>query len=104
MTTNPTPPLQLQLQPQPTIEPQTGAFDCKLFVSHLPPDIYLFIIIYYYLGAVSSTVIPSWKAFFEKHREQNECLKAQEMPKQRQSRESREKNPPTKKTKVFLWR
>ena len=26
------------------------------------------------------------------------------MPKQRQARESREKNPPVKRTKVFLWR
>jgi hypothetical protein len=48
-------------------------------------------------------VIPSWKAFFEKRRARNELLKARETPKERQSRESREKNPPTKKTKVFLW-
>src|SRR5277367_3650822 len=28
---------------------------------------------------------------------------ARETPRERQSRESREKNPPTRKTKVFLW-
>jgi hypothetical protein len=48
-------------------------------------------------------VIPSWKAFFERRRARNERLKARETPKNRQSRESREKNPPVKHTKVFLW-
>lgn len=48
-------------------------------------------------------MIPSWKAFFEKRRARNERQKARETPKELQSRESREKNPPTKKTKVFLW-
>ena len=83
-------------QPQPTTA-QTGPYDCKLFV------ISLLIYIYFHLGAASSAAIPSWKAFFEKRRARNERLKARETPKERQSRESREKNPPTKRTKVFLW-
>lgn len=48
-------------------------------------------------------MIPSWKVFFEKRQARNEHLKSRETPKERQSRESREKNSPTKKTKVFLW-
>jgi len=64
----------------------------------------LLICIHIHLGVASSTVIPSWKAFFEKRRARNELLKARETPKQRQARESREKNPPVKRTKVFLWR
>ena len=55
------------------------------------------------LGAATSVVIPSWKEFFEKRRLRNEHRMARETPRERQSRESREKNPPTKKTKVFLW-
>ena len=55
------------------------------------------------VGAASSTVIPSWKVFFEKRRARNELLKARETTAQRNARESREKNPPVKKTKVFLW-
>ncbi|KAF8798504.1 hypothetical protein BYT27DRAFT_7264657 [Phlegmacium glaucopus] len=78
LTRSPTP----QPQPQPTPEPQTQAFDC----------------------AASSAIIPSWKAFFEKRQARNEHLKARETDKQRQSRESREKNPPVKRTKVFLWK
>ena len=62
------------------------------------------ICIHIHLGVASSTVIPSWKAFFEKLRAQNELLKARETPKQRQARESHEKNPPVKRTKIFLWR
>ncbi|KAF8802351.1 hypothetical protein BYT27DRAFT_7059341, partial [Phlegmacium glaucopus] len=53
---------------------------------------------------VHSAIIPSWKAFFEKCQARNEHLKARETDKQRQSRESREKNPPVKRTKVFLWK
>ena len=55
------------------------------------------------LGAATSVVIPSWKEFFENRRLRNEHRMARETPRERQSRESREKNPPTKKTKVFLW-
>ena len=62
------------------------------------------IYIHFHLGAASSALIPSWKAFFEKRRARNELLKTQETPKQRQARESREKNPPVKRTKAFLWR
>ena len=40
----------------------------------------------------------------EKRRARNELLKARETAVQRQARESREKNPPVKKTKVFLWK
>jgi hypothetical protein len=58
---------------------------------------------HFHLGTASSSVIPSWKAFFEKRQARNELLKTQETPKQRQARESREKNPPVKRTKVFLW-
>lgn len=36
LTTNPSP-----QPPQPTADPQTGAYDCKLFISHLPPTLYL---------------------------------------------------------------
>jgi hypothetical protein len=61
------------------------------------------IYIHFYLGAASSALIPSWKAFFEKRRVRNELLKTRETPKQRQAREGREKNPPVKRTKVFLW-
>lgn len=93
LTTNPSP------QPLPTTEPQTQAFDCKFFLSLLS----LLIYIYFHLGAASFTVIPSWKAFFEKRRVRNERLKARETPKERQSRESREKKPPVKRTKVFMW-
>jgi hypothetical protein len=63
----------------------------------------LLVYIHFHLGAASSALIPSWKAFFEKRRARNELTKTRETPKQRQIRESREKNPPTKKTKVFLW-
>lgn len=62
------------------------------------------IYIHFHLGAASSALIPSWKAFFEKRRARNEVLKTRETSKQRQARESREKNPPIKRTKVFLWR
>jgi hypothetical protein len=55
------------------------------------------------LGAATNAVIPSWKEFFEQRRMRNEHRLARETPRERQSRESREKNPPTKKTKVFLW-
>jgi hypothetical protein len=55
------------------------------------------------LGAATSVDIPSWKEFFEKRRLRNEHRVARETPRERQSRESREKNPPTRKTKVFLW-
>ena len=41
--------------------------------------------------------------FFQKRQDRNEHLKARETPKQRQSRKSHEKNPPTKRTKLFLW-
>lgn len=61
------------------------------------------IYIHFDLGAASSALIPSWKAFFEKRRARNELLKTRETPKQQQARESREKNPPVKRTKVFLW-
>jgi hypothetical protein len=64
----------------------------------------LLIYIHFHLGAASSALIPSWKAFFEKRRARNELLKTRETPKQQQARESREKNPPVKHTKVFLWR
>jgi hypothetical protein len=73
-----------------------------LIVSYLTL-ISLLIYTHFHLGAASSTVIPSWKAFFEKRRARNEILKARETPKQRQARESREMNPPVKRTKVFLW-
>jgi hypothetical protein len=63
----------------------------------------LLIYIHFHLGAASSAIIPSWKAFFENRRARNELLKTRETPKQRQARESREKNPPVKRTKVFLW-
>ena len=55
------------------------------------------------LGAATNDVIPSWKEFFEQRRLRNEHRMARETPRERQSRESREKNPPTYKTKVFLW-
>ena len=45
LTTNPTP----QLQPQPTTEPLTWAFDCKLFLS----PISLLINIHFHLGAAN---------------------------------------------------
>ena len=48
-------------------------------------------------------VIPSWKTFFANRQARNERQKARETNKERQVRESREKNPPTKRTKVFLW-
>lgn len=48
-------------------------------------------------------MIPSWKLFFENRRLRNERSKVRETPKERQARESREKNPPTQNTKVFLW-
>jgi len=64
----------------------------------------LLIYIYFHLGAASSALIPSWKAFFEKRRARNELLKTRETPQDRQARENREKNPPFKRTKVFLWR
>ena len=63
----------------------------------------LLIYLFFYLGAASSSLIPSWKAFFEKRQARNELLKAGETPEKRQARESREKNPPVRKTKVFLW-
>ena len=44
LTTNPTPP-----QPQLTIEPQTGAFDCKRFVLYFTPDLYPFSFRYFEL-------------------------------------------------------
>jgi hypothetical protein len=62
------------------------------------------IYIHSHLGAATSALFLSWKAFFEKRRARNELLKTQETPKQRQAGESREKNPPVKRTKVFLWR
>ena len=58
---------------------------------------------YFLLGAATTIIIPSWKEFFEKRRLRNERLMARETTQQRQSRESREKNPPTKRTKVFMW-
>jgi hypothetical protein len=48
-------------------------------------------------------VIPSWKTFFEKRQARNERLKEHETPTERQAREGRERNPPVKRTKVFLW-
>jgi hypothetical protein len=102
LTTNPSPQPQPTMEPQTqasSSEPQTRASDCKLPISYFLPNLYIYI----HLGAASSTVIPSWKAFFEKRQARNERLKARETPRERQSRESREKNPPVKKTKVFLW-
>src|SRR5271168_58298 len=94
LTTNPTP------QPQPN-QPQ------NLRLRHSIVS-YLFLIsliyIHSHLGAATSALFLSWKAFFEKRRARNELLKTQETPKQRQAGESREKNPPVKRTKVFLWR
>ena len=40
LTTNPT----SRRQRQPTTEPSTGAFDCKLFASYYTPDLYSFLI------------------------------------------------------------
>jgi hypothetical protein len=45
-----------------------------------------------------------WEAFFAERALRNERCKERETPKQRQSREDREKNPPTKKCKVYIWR
>ena len=64
----------------------------------------LLIYIYFHLGTASSVLIPSWKAFFKNRQARNERLMARETPNQRQAREGREKKPPTRKTKVFLWR
>src|SRR6202522_1977880 len=99
LSPQPAPPVTLEPVPPPISESQTGGFDCKLFFLLSSSDLYLF-----HLGAASSIAIASWKAFFEKRRERNERLKMRETPKQRQSRESREKNPPTRRTKVFMWR
>jgi hypothetical protein len=57
----------------------------------------------FYLGAASTATIASWKDFFERRAARNEQLKLRETPNQRQSRESRENNPPTRRTKVFIW-
>ena len=58
---------------------------------------------FFLLGAASTVIIPSWKEFFENRRRRNEQRMARETNQQRQARESREKNPPTSRTKVFLW-
>jgi hypothetical protein len=77
----------------------THGFDCKYnlygLISILFTD--------FLLGAASTVTIPSWKAFFENRKRRNEQLMARENSEQRQVRESREKNPPTKRTKVFQW-
>jgi hypothetical protein len=86
--------------PQPTTEPQTRSFDCKLLFNSSPLSLNL----YFYLGEASCTLVPSWKTFFEKRRARNEHLKARETPSERCKRESRERNPPTKRTKVFMWK
>jgi hypothetical protein len=96
LTKNPHP------QPQPTTEPQTGSYDCTLLSNSSSLSLNLYI--YIYVGVASFTLVPSWKAFFEKRRARNERLKARETPKERQSRENREKKPPTEKTKVFMWK
>lgn len=45
-----------------------------------------------------------WEAFFAERALRNERYKEKETPKQRQSREDRQKSPPTKKCKVYVWR
>ena len=78
----------------------TQGYDCKLnfygLLSIPFTDIFL-------LGAASTVNIPSWKEFFENRRRRNEQRMARETNQQRQARESREKNPPTTRTKVFVW-
>ena len=96
LTKNPHP------QPQPTTETQTRPYDCKLLFNSSPLSLNLYIFIY--LGTASYTLLPSWKAFFEKCQAQNERLKAHKMPSQRQARENHERNPPTVRTKVFMWK
>ena len=45
-----------------------------------------------------------WEAFFAERALRNERCKEKETPKQQQSREDREKKPPIKKCKVYVWR